>query len=146
MKGGETDVRVIVFLSTDPHTTQDAALAAARAECAAMFGERCRTVQTGSALTSAEVFEWMQRTFAPPMLVFDGYGSTEAGAIASNFKQDENCVVHLQDMPELGYRTTDAPLSRGLLWVHTPTIAMGYYKNDGQTSESFKDVLGDGRM
>lgn len=88
----------------------------------------------------------MQSTFAPKMHVYDGYGSTEAGGIASNFKQDAKCVVHLQDMPELGYLTTDKPLARGLLWVHTPTIAMGYFRNEGQTTDSFKDINGDGRI
>lgn len=100
------------------------ATATARAEFALMLGSRCRVAQTGSALTSTEVFEWMNATFGPTMAVFDGYGSTEAGSIASNFKQDSECVVHLTDVPEMGYTSRDQPLPRGLLWVHTPTIAM----------------------
>lgn len=40
------------------------------------FGSRCKVAQTGSALGSLEVYEWMRSCFTQ-MAVFDGYGSTE---------------------------------------------------------------------
>jgi long-subunit acyl-CoA synthetase (AMP-forming) len=99
----------------------------------------------GSALTSDEVFSWMQKTFKR-LAVFDGYGTTEAGGIAVNHRVAPECVVHLTSCSDLGYSVDDQPLPRGLLWVHTPQVAIGYYKRKEQTDESFQEILNDGRM
>ena len=110
-----------------------------------MLGSRCELVQTGSALTSLEVFEWMKRTFKN-MAVYDGYGTTEAGGIAVNNLVSPQCTVHLTSCPEMGYTVNDKPLPRGLLWVHTPQVALGYFKQQEKTTESFKKILGDERI
>jgi hypothetical protein len=77
---------------------------------------------------------------------YDGFGTTEAGGIATDgvisrvlslfrpvcvsqrilFQKDVK--VHLLDVPELGYRTTDKPYPRGEICVHTDVMIDGYFK------------------
>ncbi len=109
------------------------------------FGADCKTVQTGSALGSVEVYEWMKECFGPKMTVFDGYGVTECGGISSNFKIEENVIPFLESVPEMGYLTSDDP-PRGLLWVHTPELAMGYLGDAERTRSDFVEKTGDGRV
>ncbi len=113
--------------------------------CNTVFGPRCKTVQTGSALTSKEVFDWMTVCFSGKMSVFDGYGTTEAGGIATNYKMEPDVVPFLESVPEMGYFVTDKPTPRGLLWVHTKELAMGYLADSTKTRADFQNKLGDER-
>jgi acyl-CoA synthetase (AMP-forming)/AMP-acid ligase II len=89
-------------------------------------------------------------------IFWQGYGITEAGGISSNFKLDDNVIPHLVDVPEMGYLTSgddekeglekkdfsfcswsdDPP--RGLLWVHTPELALGYFADSEKTRSGFQ--------
>ena len=91
---------------------------------------------TGSAPTSEVVLQFVRRCFGVPL--YDGYGSTEVGGIATDGVIGANVAVKLVDVPELGYFTTDKP-PRGEICVKTDTMIEGYFKNAEKTQESFVD-------
>ena len=66
-----------------------------------------------------------------------------SGSIASNGVRRSECQIHIEDVPELGYY---AEAGKGLLWVHTTSILAGYYNDDENTNDNFKDIFEDGRM
>eukprot|EP00048_Salpingoeca_helianthica_P023335 m.23699 g.23699 ORF g.23699 m.23699 type:complete len:1206 (+) comp8561_c0_seq1:1327-4944(+) len=110
-----------------------------------IFGRNCMAVSTGGSTTSPAVLEWMATLFKETAVrVSEGYGITEVGTIASNGIRVMECQVHLEDVPEMGYLTTDKPRARGLLWVHTPTMSTGYHGDEAATALNFKDIHGDG--
>lgn len=112
-----------------------------------MFGRNCMGVSTGGAPTSPIVLAWMQRLFkSTAVSVTEGYGITEVGTIAMNGVRVMQCQVHLEDVPEMGYLTTDKPRARGLLWVHTPSMALGYHGDVATTAANFQDIKHDGRL
>jgi long-chain acyl-CoA synthetase len=87
----------------------------------------------------------MKAAFACP--VVQGYGLTEtaAGATVSDFDDPEFghvgppvecCEIKLVDVPEMDYLTSNKPQC-GEIWIRGPAIALGYYKDEQQTRESF---------
>lgn len=77
--------------------------------------------------------------------MYEGYGTTEAGPIATDSWIHSNvgvyfCVVpkhivllilyntevRLEDVPDLGYLTTDKPHPRGEIWVRTNILITEY--------------------
>lgn len=101
------------------------------------LGDRLLVVLTGTAPTPPEVVDFMKRCFVVP--VIDGYGSTEAGPLTLENEVDPETGVtfRLVDVPDLGYRTTDAPYPRGELHVKSPWLVPGYYKNERATKDLF---------
>jgi fatty acid CoA ligase FadD9 len=69
----------------------------------------------------------------------DGYGSTEAAAVARDGTVVRPPVIDykLIDVPELGYFTTDKPYPRGELLVKSEAATPGYYKRPEVTVEVF---------
>ncbi len=106
---------------------------------ATLLGGRLVYAIAGAAPTAPEIFSFLERTFEIP--VFDGYGSTEAGAITFDGRvaRDNVTAFKLVDVPELGYRTTDAPYPRGELCVKTTRQIPGYYLRPDATRELFDD-------
>lgn len=84
-----------------------------------------RSISTGGAPTSPEVWKWMQKCFHSAgdigVRVSEGYGATEVGGIASNGYRRHNTSVHIDDVPELNYFSNTDP-ARGLLWVRTGEV------------------------
>lgn len=65
--------------------------------------------------------------------------------ISTNFKLEANVVPHLESVPEMGYLVTDDP-PRGLLWIHTEELALGYFADAEKTRSDFKEIAGDGKL
>jgi len=103
------------------------------------LGDRLVYLATGAAPTAPEVTEFLGRCFDVPVL--DGYGSTEAGAIALDGRiAHENVEAYtLVDVPELGYTTRDLPHPRGELHVKVRAPVTGYYQNAAATSDLFTE-------
>jgi long-subunit acyl-CoA synthetase (AMP-forming) len=101
-----------------------------------VFGNAIQFLVTGSAPTSEAVKRFMRLCWAVP--VYDGYGTTEAGGIATDNVIGPDVDVKLIDVPELGYLTTDKP-PRGEICVKTKHMITGYFKNPDKTAESFVD-------
>lgn len=102
-----------------------------------LLGDRLVQLSLGSAPTAAEVRSFLERCFEVP--VVDGYGSTEAGAVAIDGRiASENVEAYeLVDVPELGYTTRDRPYPRGELRLKSRRMVPGYYRNEQATRELF---------
>jgi long-subunit acyl-CoA synthetase (AMP-forming) len=64
----------------------------------------------------------------------ESYGATEVGAIFWNETIPNDVEFHLEDIPEMDFRTTDLPFARGELLVKTKTQFGGYYKDKKSTA------------
>jgi fatty acid CoA ligase FadD9 len=116
-------------------TPEEKAFLEAKNQYKDILGGRCLIIVTGGAATGKAVKKFLQDVLT--MFVSDGYGTTEAGGVASN----ENVIaedIKLVDVPEMGYLTTDDP-PRGEVWVRNPVVIAGYYKNEEETADKFQD-------
>ncbi|WP_437876472.1 thioester reductase domain-containing protein [Sorangium sp. So ce513] len=106
---------------------------------ATLLGDRLLLASIGSAPTPPEVLSFLKRCFEVPII--EGYGSTEASTITYDGRVDRGVVTafKLVDVPELGYRTTDAPYPRGELHVRSTFMVPGYYKNEQATRQLFDE-------
>ena len=84
-------------------------------------------IVTGGAITNKDTIDFLKRCFK--VNVFDGYGTTETAGIAVDDAVVPDCTMRLEDVPELGYLTTDKPFPRGEIVVKTPHTIPGYYKD-----------------
>lgn len=119
------------------------------AEFSTVLGDRIQHLIIGGASSSNSLKSFLLRCFKCP--VYDGYGATECGSIASNNvsqlthaflttqKLFPNVEVKLVSVPEMGYTTSDIPYPRGEVYVKTKQMITGYYKDDQTTSENFHD-------
>ena len=89
-------------------------------------------IVTGGAPTSEAVMDFLRKCFAP-CPVYDGYGTTEVGGIATQNKISPGVKTKLIDVPELGYSTQDKPYPRGEICVITSEMVSGYFKNEKAT-------------
>ncbi|MET0546254.1 MAG: carboxylic acid reductase [Caulobacterales bacterium] len=123
---------------------EDAAKADAevRAEMHGKYlGDRLNSAGVGSSPTAPEVRQFISECFNIPL--FEGYGSTEAGAAAMTTlnRVDRAMIVDykLADVPELNYYTTDRPYPRGELLVKTNYLIKGYFKRPDATASIFDE-------
>ena len=56
-----------------------------------------------------------------------------------NGKQMEGVQMRLVDLPELGYTNEDKPFPRGEIAVKSAVVSPGYFRQPGETAESFHD-------
>ena len=101
------------------------------------LGKRLTSVSTGGAMTPPELLKWMRECFSG-VDVREGYGTTEAGSITTNGYLKNGVQIRLQDCPDMGYLHTDNP-PRGILWVKTEEMTLGYYNDKTSTSENFSE-------
>ncbi len=55
--------------------------------------------------------------------MYDGYGSTEAGSIATDNVVAQGVEIRLEDAPELGYTSADKPNPRGEVLVKSSNVS-----------------------
>jgi long-chain acyl-CoA synthetase len=110
---------------------------------AALGLDRCRAMVSGSAPIAKDVLQTLRAVFSNDFI--EGYGLTETYAVALGQTQQDNSAGNcgpptisieckLRDVPEMGYLSTDKPVSRGELLVRGPNVFAGYYKNPEQTA------------
>lgn len=100
------------------------------------LGDRLCYIVTSSAPTSATVLDFLKRCLQVPVLDF--YGATESGTVTIDNRISGMVTAYkLLDLPELGYRTSDAPYPRGELYVKSPRLIAGYYKHPELTAQLF---------
>ena len=104
-----------------------------------LLGGRLLSVGCGSAVLSPEVHQFMLSMLGVHMAV--GYSSTEmaTATVMVDGKIQRPPVINyrLDDVPELGYFTTDKPFPRGEFLVKIPRFMAGYYKRPDLTAEKF---------
>ncbi len=91
-----------------------------------LLGDRLCRVYTGAAPTAPEVVDFLEKTFG--VEIIDVYGAAELGSLTYNGRFHPGIAYKLEDVPELGYHTTDRPYPRGELLVKTSMGASGYYQ------------------
>ncbi|RWS20484.1 long chain fatty acid CoA ligase-like protein, partial [Leptotrombidium deliense] len=117
-----------------------------------LFGGRMQYVVTGSAPLSPDTHEFIRSCLN--VILIQGYGLTEtaAGATLMDFEDLSSgrvgpplygLKIKLQDWPEGNYSVNDKPNPRGELVIGGDCVTAGYYKNEKQTNESYKDVDGE---
>ena len=101
------------------------------------FGGRILAAMVGTAPIAAEVKDFV--TDLLDVRVRDNYGSTEAGMVLLDGIVARPPVLEykLDDVPELGYFSTDTPHPRGELLLKTTSIIPGYYKRPDVTADVF---------
>lgn len=104
-----------------------------------LLGGRLLSVGCGSAVLSPEVHQFMLAMLGVHMAI--GYSSTEMATatvtIDGKIQRPPVIDYRLEDVPELGYFTTDKPYPRGEFLVKIPKFMAGYYKRPDLTAEKF---------
>ena len=104
-----------------------------------LLGGRLLSVGCGSALLSPEVHAFMLSMLGVHMAI--GYSSTEMATatvmVDGRIQRPPVIDYRLEDVPELGYFTTDKPHPRGEFLVKIPKFMAGYYKRPELTAERF---------
>ncbi|HMP56389.1 MAG TPA: AMP-binding protein, partial [Novosphingobium sp.] len=104
-----------------------------------LLGGRLLSVGCGSALLSPEVHAFMLAMLNVHMAI--GYSSTEMATatvmVDGRIQRPPVIDYRLEDVPELGYFTTDKPYPRGEFLVKIPKFMAGYYKRPDLTAEKF---------
>uniref|UniRef100_A0A914H486 long-chain-fatty-acid--CoA ligase n=1 Tax=Globodera rostochiensis TaxID=31243 RepID=A0A914H486_GLORO len=115
-----------------------------------ILGGNLRIVISGGAPLNPETQRFMNICFCCP--VVQGYGLTETCGGAT--LADENdlstgsvgpplrcCEIRLREWAEAGYSPTNSP-PQGEIVIHGANVALGYYKNEEKTNESFIELDG----
>ncbi|KAJ4458752.1 putative peroxisome Long-Chain Acyl-CoA Synthetase [Paratrimastix pyriformis] len=109
------------------------ATAQAESDIRPVLGPRIQALSVATAPTSDEVLAWIRRCWPQAIVTFP-YGTTEVGSVTEHsYGALPGAQLRLEDVPELGYHTTDTPWPRGELQVRTATIASGYYRDPEAT-------------
>jgi fatty acid CoA ligase FadD9 len=100
------------------------------------LGDRVIGGSIGSAPTAPEVKQFIKDCF--DIMLIEGYGTTEAGGGALIFEgkvlRPPVIDYKLDDVPELGYYSTDKPYPRGELLVKSSLAIPGYFKRPEATA------------
>jgi long-chain acyl-CoA synthetase len=122
-------------LAAQPHASPESVESDVIRQFSTLLGNRIQFLVTGSAMTSPTVKEFVRRCFGKRL--YDGYGTTEAGGIATDDTISRDVDVRLEDVPDLGYLSSDKPFPRGEICVKTKVMIGGYHKNADATREAF---------
>ncbi len=113
-----------------------------------VLGGNVQHLIIGGAASGASLKQFLSECFRCP--VYDGYGATECGSIASNqvwllnhsLKYQyifPDVKIKIVSVPEMGYSEFDVPYPRGEVYVKGPQLIDGYYKDQITTSLNFED-------
>eukprot|EP01128_Nolandella_sp_AFSM9_P002241 TRINITY_DN12624_c0_g1_i1.p1 TRINITY_DN12624_c0_g1~~TRINITY_DN12624_c0_g1_i1.p1 ORF type:complete len:387 (+),score=62.26 TRINITY_DN12624_c0_g1_i1:51-1211(+) len=124
-------------LEASPDASPDDIKLKILAEMKGVFGPELQHLIIGGAASSVRVKEFLKECFG--CTIYDGYGTTEAGSIASNNVLFPDVEAKLQSVPEMNYTLEDLPYPRGEILVKTKQMIVGYYKDEVNTKENFTD-------
>lgn len=99
-----------------------------------LIGSRLQVIVTGGAPTSEAVLHFLRRCFK--VWVENGYGTSETSGICGSTHVRDDVEIKLEDVPDMGYFSTDKPFPRGEVLVKSPSLFRGYWNNDALTKES----------
>lgn len=113
----------------------------------AILGGRIRFILSGGAPLSGDTQRFINICLGAP--IGQGYGLTETCAGGTFTEYDDTSVgrvgaplpcsfIKLIDWPEGGYLISDHPMPRGEIVIGGPNVTVGYFKNEGKTSEVYK--------
>lgn len=105
-----------------------------------ILGGRVLSAVNGSAPLDSELKSLMDEILGVPL--HDAYGSTEAGGIVlfdNRIQRPPVLDYKLEDVPDLGYYSTDRPHPRGELLLKTTSMVPGYYKRPQATRDMFDE-------
>lgn len=103
-----------------------------------ILGNSIQILIIGGACSSKKVKEFIENTFE--LLLYDGYGSSEAGGIAVDGRILNSTLIKIKECPDLDLKSEpEKGIQRGELWVKTDVTINGYYKNEEATKEYFED-------
>lgn len=131
----EMDKRIAATCSADEQSAIEADIKREMRE--ELLGGRLFSVGSGSAALAPEIYTFMESMLDMHMSI--GYASTEigGGTVLVDGKVQRPLVIDykLDDVPELGYFSTDKPYPRGELLVKTSQFMGGYFKRPELTAE-----------
>ncbi|XP_035218084.1 long-chain-fatty-acid--CoA ligase 4-like isoform X3 [Stegodyphus dumicola] len=116
-----------------------------------MVGGNVRIIACGGAPLSPDTHDFIRLCLDVKMI--QAYGMTETAASATIMSLADcstgrvgaplsNCYIKLVDWTEGNYHATDKPYPRGEIVIGGDCVALGYFKNDSLTKESFKEEDG----
>jgi fatty acid CoA ligase FadD9 len=99
---------------------------------------RCKRINVGGAMISSVVLNFIKRCFSR-CCVYESYGITECGPVASNNTINDTVRFRLISIPEMGYTTEDKPVPRGELVIKSDEMFSGYMNNLEETQSAFTE-------
>lgn len=108
----------------------------ALSEIRGILGNGLQSLMIGGAASGDKIKHFLAKCFQ--VRVFDGYGSSEAGGIATDGHIFPNTQIKIEECPELGLKHEES-VFRGVLWVKTNVTIEGYYKDPVATAENLRD-------
>lgn len=116
--------------------TRDEILATIRND---VLGGRYISALTGSAPISEGLAAWVEELIDTHLI--NALGATESGSVIIDGRLPRPPITdyRLDDVPELGYFSTDRPHPRGELLIKSTGLFAGYYRRDDLTRAVFDD-------
>ncbi|TMW67678.1 hypothetical protein Poli38472_011298 [Pythium oligandrum] len=113
-----------------------------------VLGGRVNSIFSGSAPLDPEVKDFYKIVFGCD--VYEGYGLSETAAGLTVPSPDipsgphvgfplANTEVRLEDVPEMGYKSSDKPRPRGEILCRGATMFSGYYKDEENTAKAMDE-------
>ena len=99
---------------------------------------RCKAITVGGAMISPVILDFIKRCFKK-CTIYESYGSTECGSIATDNIVETRLPYRLVSVPEMGYTTDDKPYPRGELVIKTGELFTGYINNPEETQTAFTE-------
>ncbi|CAF1144470.1 unnamed protein product [Rotaria magnacalcarata] len=99
---------------------------------------RCKRINVGGAMISTVVLNFVKRCFSH-CCIYESYGITECGPIASNNMIKNTLQFRLMSVPEMGYTADDEPFPRGELLIKSDEMFSGYINNPEETQAAFTE-------
>ncbi|CAF2930450.1 unnamed protein product [Rotaria sp. Silwood2] len=99
---------------------------------------RCKRINVGGAMISPIVLDFIKRCFSH-CSVYESYGITECGPVASNNIIKNTLQFRLESIPEMSYTTDDEPFPRGELLIKSDEMFSGYINNQEETQAAFTE-------
>lgn len=129
---GEFHTFVDLYKKTAPHKSDELIQETAQSLFLDLLGGKVLQIASGGAPATPAVFDWMH-SFKGLQLVTQTYGAMEVGSVCLGTKLDDDCDWKLDDVPDMGYLTSDKPFPRGEFLAKSPLMFLGYHNSPSET-------------